>query len=202
MESEAVDSGRGETERGEPEHGEADGGPVDHASAWAERQARAYSGEEDRPLGAYLLIMTGYSAAVATAATVVRSRGHRLPERFDVRDLLLLVIGTHKIARLLTKDPVTSPVRAPVTRFVGRGGPAEINEEVRGRGFRHGLGELITCPFCVSQWVATTGAFGLVVAPRATRFVLSVFTVVAGSNFLQLAYQTAQQRATSGSSSD
>lgn len=160
-------------------------------------QERAYAGDEDRPLGAYLTIATTYAGGVAAAAAIVRARGHRLPRRFDPRDLLLLAIGTHKIARLLTKDPITSPMRAPVTRFTGPGGPSEVDEEVRGRGFRHGLGELITCPLCVSQWVATTGAFGLVLAPRATRFVLSVFTVVAGSDFLQLAYATAQQRSTS-----
>ena len=61
------------------------------------------------------------------------------------------------MARLLTKDTVVSPIRAPFTRFEGPGGPSEVNERVRGRGWRHAIGELITCPFCAGEWVAADG---------------------------------------------
>ena len=54
-------------------------------------------------------------------------------------------------------------------------------------------GELITCPFCLAQWVATGLAAGLVFAPRATRLVMSTFSAVAGADFLQYAYASLQQ---------
>src|SRR6266568_6180594 len=50
--------------------------------------------------------------------------------------------------RLITKDPVTSPLRAPFTVFEGQEGQAELKEEVRGHGARKAVGELVTCPFC------------------------------------------------------
>ena len=122
-------------------------------------------------------------------------RRQPLPERIGVQDIGQVALATHKLSRLVTKDPVTSPLRAPFTRFEGVGGPSELNESVRGHGTRHAVGELLTCPFCLSQWTATTLVAGLVVAPRFTRAAMSVLTIVGASDFLQLAYATAQQRA-------
>src|SRR5690606_41186876 len=58
--------------------------------------------------------------------------------------------STHKLSRLLAKDPVTSPIRAPFTRYKGVSGPAELREEPRNT-----VGELLSCPFCIAQWTAT-----------------------------------------------
>ena len=58
---------------------------------------------------------------------------------------------------------------------------------------RKALGELVSCPFCLGQWVATTDVFGLIVVPRATRAAASVFAVLTGSDMLQYAYAKLQQ---------
>ena len=107
--------------------------------------------------------------------------------------MLLAGVATHKVARLITKASVTSPLRAPFTRFAGTSGPAELAEEVRGTGLRKAVGELVTCPFCVGEWVATGLTAGLVLAPRATRAVAAVFVELTIADFLQLAYAAAQQ---------
>lgn len=167
---------------------------LEQPGSWARHQHHHYADGEDRPLGSYLGIDVAYVGAVLAGAAIARFTGTTLPERFQSRDLVLLAIGTHKAARLLAKDPVTSPFRAPFTRFAGRGGPSEVHEEVRGDGVGHAIGELVTCPFCMGQWVATAGTFGLLLTPRRTRFLASLFAVVAGSDFLQLAYAGAQQR--------
>jgi hypothetical protein len=46
---------------------------------------------------------------------------------------------------------------------------------------------------CLAQWVATGLTFGLVFAPGPVRLVMSTFTAVAGSDFLQHAYVRLQQ---------
>ena len=99
------------------------------------------------------------------------------------------------MSRLVAKDSVTSPLRAPFTRCSGTAGPAEVAEEVRGKGVRHAVGELVTCPFCVAQWVATTYGAGLVFVPQATRLAGATMTAVAGSDWLQLAYARLQRSA-------
>lgn len=37
-------------------------------------------------------------------------------------DVILLAMGTHKLSRTLIKDAVTSPLRAPLTRYSDTGG--------------------------------------------------------------------------------
>jgi hypothetical protein len=125
---------------------------------------------------------------VAFSAWVHRS-GRELPERIATGDLALATAATHKAARLLAKDRVTSAVRAPFTRFEEEGGPGEVEEQARGRGLRRALGELLICPYCLSMWIATAFAAGLVVAPRPTRWTASVLTVVLGSDVLQALYK-------------
>lgn len=143
----------------------------------------------DRPLGGYLATMGIYGALTgAFAAWYVRS-GRRPPERMDPYDLALVTVATHKSARLITKDKILEPVRAPFTTFQGDApAPAEVSERARGTGMRRSIGELLTCPYCLSVWIATAFAAGLMVAPRATRSVAAVFTAVFGADVLQIAY--------------
>lgn len=155
--------------------------------------ADRYAGGHRRPLGGYVATLGTYSAVVAGLAAAGRISGHRLPERLATQDVVLASIATHKLSRLLTKDSVTSPLRAPFTRYQEPGGPGELHEEVRGSGVGHAVGELLTCPFCIAVWVATGLSAGMVFAPRLTRLVAATFTAVAVSDLLQLGYAAAQQ---------
>ena len=160
----------------------------------ARRESKRYSGDEERPLGGYAAGLGIYSTAVAGLSLLARKRGRSAPE-LTPYEVTLLAIATHKVARTISKDNVTSVLRAPFTRYAGTGGPAELHEEVRGHGVKHAVGELLTCPFCLAQWTATSFAFGMVFAPRVTRLAAATMTAVAGADFLQLAYAWAQQRA-------
>lgn len=155
----------------------------------------AADAEDDRPLVGYLLLLLVYLLYASALALVAVVRRAKLPERIGLADLVLMSLATHKLARIVTKDPVTSPLRAPFTRFEGPSGDGEITDAPRGRGLRHAVGELLTCPFCIGQWIATLCLFGLVVAPRLTRLFASVFAVLTGSDLLQLVYAEAQQLA-------
>jgi hypothetical protein len=162
----------------------------------ARQEADAYRGDNARPLGGYQAVMVVYGVVVGGAVLVAVLTGRTLPTRWRVQDLLILTLGTHKLSRTLTKDAVTSPLRAPFTHYSGTGGPAEVQEEVREQSqLRHSLGELLTCPFCLDMWVATGFTIGLVFAPRFTRLIAGVFSALAGADFLQLAYAKAQQSA-------
>lgn len=144
-------------------------------------------GRDRSVLRGYLMLMAGYSAATGTGALAARSAGVRMPRDISLRDMALLSVATQRISRLITKDAVTSPVRAPFTRFAGPGSPGEVNEEVRATGAGHAVGELLTCPFCMAQWVGTALVGGLVVAPRTTRLVASVFAVASLADALHYA---------------
>jgi hypothetical protein len=163
---------------------------------WALTQKRAYTGGHDRPLGGFLGAMGVYSAVVSAGAAALRRTGRPLPDRIPFGDAVLLTIATFRLARRIAKDPVTSPLRAPFATFQGASGEAELAEQVRGDGVRHAVGELLTCPFCLAQWVGTAFVFGYVAAPRATRLAALTMTTVAGSDVLQFLYDGLQNSVT------
>lgn len=144
---------------------------------------------EQKPLAWYAVLTTVFNVLLAGG---ILARRRDLPERVDAADLALLTVGTHKFSRMLAKDKVTSWVRSPFVRWEEDAGPSEVSESPRGTGMRKAVGELISCPYCVAQWVAAAAMLGLTVAPRTTRFLASIFAVVAGSDFLQVAYKAAQ----------
>ncbi|MCV7144435.1 DUF1360 domain-containing protein [Mycobacterium riyadhense] len=144
----------------------------------------------------YVVVLAVYCVLVAIAAAVAVVTGRRLPKRWPVQDLVTVALGTHKLSRTLTKDAVTSPLRAPFAHYSGTAGPAEVTEESRQTGqLRHSLGEMLTCPFCLDMWVATMFAIGLIYAPRLTRLIAGTFTALAGADFLHLGYAMAQRSA-------
>ena len=151
--------------------------------------ADRYRHGHERPMGPYGLLDAVYGGAVV-AIGVARRR--RLPD-LSARDVALIGVATHRLARTLAKDPITSPFRMPFTAYEGVSGPSELDEEVVSHGIGHAVGELLTCPFCLAQWVATGFVAGMIFAPRATRLVAATFAGVAVSDFLQFAYAGAQQ---------
>ena len=160
---------------------------------WARRQQREYTRGEDRPLAGDLGAMGIYLGVVTAGIATVRARGADLPARIPLGDLALLTVATFRLSRRIAKDPVTSPLRAPFTTFEGASGHAEVAEEVREHGgAKHAVAELLTCPFCLAQWVATGLVFGYATAPKATRLAALTMTMVAGSDVLQFVYDGIQ----------
>jgi Protein of unknown function (DUF1360) len=162
----------------------------------AERAVHDYAPGEERPLLDHVALVGLYGATVTGLTLLVKRGRRRLPERIPAGDLALLSVATHKLSRILTKDTVAAPFRAPFTRFKGAGAAGEVNEEPREDGpARHAIGELVTCPFCMAQWVGTGFLFGYLLAPRATRAAASLFTMVAASDVLQYAYTALDEAA-------
>jgi uncharacterized protein DUF1360 len=166
--------------------------PANGLQARMRREADAYRNGEERPLGGYLKLMSVYGAGTVSAGIAAWATKRPIP-RLSPWDMAQYATATHRLSRTIAKDPVTSPLRAPFTTYSGLSGPSELHEEVRGHGWQHSLGELLTCPMCLAQWVATGFAYGLVFAPTPTRMAMSVFTAVAGADFLQHAYAALQK---------
>jgi hypothetical protein len=147
---------------------------------------------DDRPLWSYTGLMAAFGALFV--GLLALSRG-RLPEHVSARDVVLGGVATHKISRLLAKDKVTQPLRAPFTENPEDAGPSEVDEEPAGEGPRKAIGELVSCPYCLGMWVATGLLYGFLLLPRLTRLVAAIFTVHTISDFLQVAYKKSQDSA-------
>ncbi len=151
-----------------------------------------YSPQDEKPIRSYAVLMSVFSALAGAFALWFRTSARELPDRMEGRDLILLTVASHKAARMISKDRVMTPVRAPFARFEGEGGPGEVSEEARGEGLRRAIGELLICPYCLGMWTSAGFAAGLLVAPRFTRWVASVLVSFFGSELLQIAYRKAE----------
>lgn len=159
-----------------------------------------YGGGEQMPLAGYAQLIVIFGVAVSVLAGATALLGRRLPNRIPPADVLLIAVATHKLSRLLTMDFVTSPLRAPLTKFVGSAGTGEVAERSRGRGLQRAAGDLVTCPWCFDWWVAAGIGGAYVVAPRVTRFVTALLTAVTAADFLHLAYE--KTKAASGQAAE
>lgn len=157
---------------------------VDALKEWEERYARG----EERPLGSYVALLFTYLGAVVAMIVTGRIRRVKVPDRIPAADLALLSVAVFRASRLITKDSITAVARAPFTAYKEPAGHGEVNEEVIGKGPRHAVGELVSCPFCISVWLASVGIFAMVVFPRAARLVCSVLNAAAGADVLQFVY--------------
>jgi len=150
--------------------------------------------EKRPPFGPYLAFMSIFGSLVSLALLIAKRQGRELPERVGAGELLLVGTASHKLSRLVAKDKVTSPLRAPFTELEGKGGPAELEERSRGSGVRKAIGELLICPYCLGLWIVAAFSVGLVFAPRVTRFVASLFSALTISDFFQIAYKAAEEK--------
>ncbi len=164
--------------------------PAPHEGGAAGKLFAGYS-KEERPLIAYVELVGLYNLAFAMFLAAAKGAGRPLPQRLAVSDILLVGVATFKMSRLVAKDLVTSPLRAPFTTFEGLAGEGEVKEKPRGTGMQRAMGELLTCPFCMGTWVAAFLAYGLILSPPFTRLVAGIFSAHALADFLQLGYGAA-----------
>ena len=147
----------------------------------------AYSPNEHVPLYGYAFMLTVFSLGF-TAVVVRLGRRHAKPLGFG--DIALLGVGTHKLGRIVAKDFVTAPLRAPFTRRDEPEGGGEVHDEPRGGVIRETLGNLLSCPYCLGPWLAAGFGTALALRPKETRFVLATLAAVAISDFLHQRYAT------------
>lgn len=154
-----------------------------------------YKKNEDVPLVSYGVLAGVFNVIFALFLLVTRGTGRSLPERVEARDIALLGMATHKLSLVGAEDAVTSPLRAPFTELQEKESPKKLDEEPRGEGLRRSVGELLTCKFCLSVWLASFFTYGLVLVPRVTRLVATILAVVTVSDHLHQAYKALMNRA-------
>lgn len=173
-----------------------------HADTGPDGDHPAEEGVSDRVPGprrpgrqrGYAVTMVVYGSLLAGLVAVGRARRGRVEVPGPV-DVVVTGLATHKLARILTKEVVTTPVRAPFTELEGSGGPAELRERPTGEGWRRSVGELVSCPFCAGVWIATGLTATTVLAPRLGRCLSAGLASVAVADWLHLGHAVAQRRA-------
>jgi hypothetical protein len=145
--------------------------------------------EVERPLGSYTALIGAFSAIFGGGILLANATG-RLPRRPSLADIALAGVAAHKVSRLIARDKVAAPVRAPFTATV-EDDEGRLVDQPTGTGMRRAVGQLLTCPKCVGQWACATFVLGTIWSPRTTRAVESVFAADAISDFLHAAFRKA-----------
>ncbi|MFJ2257296.1 DUF1360 domain-containing protein [Streptomyces sp. NPDC087844] len=158
------------------------------------RVARAYAPRKERHLGGHLGAVVAFGGYTAAWAAVLARHKTKLPDRYEPWDIALTATAVFRLSRLLSKGSVTSPLRAPFTRYESATGPAEVSESPRGGAVKSTVGELVTCPFCLSVWLTTTFTGARLLWPSTTRAVTSGLTTLAIADTLQLSYDCLLQK--------
>lgn len=160
-----------------------------------DRHDDRYDDEAEVPLKGYAVLAGTFAVGVVLFTVAARRRELRLPDGVPPWDVALLGTASFKASRLLSRDKVTSFLRAPFTRRAEDGAANEVTDEPRGGEARRAVGDLVSCPFCASVWVAgaLTGTYAC--APRAARLLSAGLSAVTVADWLQYAWTRTQATA-------
>ena len=162
-----------------------------------------YKGGKEMPLAAYAGLLGAFNAGVAGLLVAAENMKQTREERkASLGDLLLLGVAAHKLSRIIASDRVTAPIRAPFVEYEKPAGTSEVKEHVRGAGTQRAMGDLLTCPYCLSPWVAAALAAGMIFRPRATRILSGIFAVATMSDVLHSVEDAAKKSLKDSSGKD
>jgi hypothetical protein len=137
------------------------------------------------PYGAYAGILGTYAGALGIAGVLARALG-REPRSETTLDLAVLCIATFKTARTITRDDVTSFIRAPFVE--GEAGGDNAEAPIESGGLQQAIGELVTCSRCVGTWAAAGLATTQILAPRFGRLLTWSLAAAGANDFLQAGF--------------
>lgn len=139
-------------------------------------------GREPLPLKGFAALLSVYGAGVAGIFSWA-VRNERTLDKVSYADLVVLAMGSQKLARMVSKDRVGTLFRQPFTEYNGTDGalPGEASESARrDRGqLIQAVGELLSCPYCTTTWAATA-LFGSYLANRKLGRSLAMFLSTVG----------------------
>lgn len=78
-------------------------------------------------------------------------------------ELLILAFASFRLTRLLVFDKITSLIRSPFhheVEEINENGETEFYIEIKGKGMRAWIGELLSCYWCTGVW-CTAFLYGL-----------------------------------------
>ena len=93
-------------------------------------------------------------------------------------DVVQLGLATYRLGRMVAYDKVFETYRAPFAETVPDPTGAGDTVEPKPDGPAEAIGELIVCPICVGTWIAAALVYGLELAPRPTRLMLSIMSSI------------------------
>lgn len=150
------------------------------ASPRPDQQERSRTGQDvSQKRATYLTLIALFGGLFVALTARERGKGRSTP---PIRpfDFLLLALSVFRLSRIVSSDPVTEPLRAPVTK------ETEDGSEPKGSGWQRAIGELVSCPMCLGVWISAALSYGLLRVPGPTRVLLAIFGAAGAAEALNV----------------
>ena len=144
------------------------------------------------PYSAYATIMGAFAGGLAVAGALARALD-REPRENTSLDFAVLAAASFKAARTITRDEVTSFLRAPFVEGEAHEGQGE--EPVPTGDLQQAIGELVTCSRCIGTWAAAGLAATQIIAPRFGRLLTWSLAAAGANDFLQASFAAVTAKA-------
>jgi hypothetical protein len=124
----------------------------------------------------YMALTGTFLGLFAVFNLLTRRRGEAEDDDQSARplDLALLGLSSYRLGRMVSYDLVMEPYREPFAETVHDPTGAGDTVQPKGTGWRRAVGDLIACPICAGTWISAFLAYGLEIAPRPTRTLLTI----------------------------
>lgn len=113
---------------------------------------------------------------------------HGFPRYVPFLDIVLMVLATQRLTRLLVYDKITRWFRELFVykrELIAEDGSRWIELIPFGRGVRHTIHDLLSCPWCIGVWAALVVVFAYFMFPWAW-YVIFMLAVAGAASFVQI----------------
>ncbi|NSL51433.1 DUF1360 domain-containing protein [Calidifontibacillus erzurumensis] len=110
----------------------------------------------------------------------------------NVHELLLLSLASFRLTRLLVYDKITNFIRRPFHREVEEkleDGTVETYIEIKGKGLRRFIGELLSCHWCTGVWSAAGLYTGYLFAPHFFTMIICILAIAGCASIIETVVQ-------------
>lgn len=138
--------------------------------------------------GGYTLLTGLFNLALLLFCLIKR------PKQVGWKDWILMALATFRMSRLVAYDKIMETYRSPVVETVPHDSGAGDTTQARAgtTGIKRALGEMISCPICNGTWIAAGLVYGLSLAPRYTRTLMTIMSVAGATEIAQAAFEAMQ----------
>ncbi|MCE5197799.1 MAG: DUF1360 domain-containing protein [Armatimonadota bacterium] len=104
----------------------------------------------------FLILLDVIFIAAYVGVVAALSALGRLPFHIKILDFFLIGLATARLSDIISTDEIMQWLREPFVQIeTGEIAGREVQERTgRGHGIRKVIGDLLSCPWCVSVWIA------------------------------------------------
>ena len=110
----------------------------------------------------------------------------------NINEFLLLSLASFRLTRLIVYDKITNFIRKPFHREVEEileDGSVETYIEIKGKGLRRFLGELLSCHWCTGVWCAAGLYTGYLLTPFIFTGIIYILAIAGCDSIIETGIQ-------------